>query len=126
MRRTTLAWVVGLMVALGASMATAQVTRTVLQQIDSSIAGREVVTARAEFTAGASVGAHTHPGDEISFVAQGTVEILINGKARTYKTGEAFHIPGGTVHDAKAIGGPAVVIANYVIEKGKPVSTPVK
>jgi hypothetical protein len=40
--------------------------------------------------------------------------------------GEAFHVDAGKVHEAKASGGPAVVIANYVIEKGKPATTPVK
>ena len=34
-----------------------------------------------------------------------------------YKAGEAFHVNAGKVHEAKATGGPAVVIANYVIEK---------
>jgi quercetin dioxygenase-like cupin family protein len=116
----------GLVGLLGASMAVAQIKRTVLQQKDLSIAGREVVTARADFPAGGSTGLHTHPGDEISYVAEGTVEIVIAGASTTYKTGEAFHVPAGTVHDARAAGGPAVVIANYVIEKGKPATTPVK
>jgi mannose-6-phosphate isomerase-like protein (cupin superfamily) len=34
-------------------------------------------------------------------------------------------IPAGKVHDAKNTGsGPAKVLATYVVEKGKPVSTP--
>ena len=90
-----------------------------------SIAGREVVTARADFPAGGTTGLHTHPGDEISYVAEGTVEIVIGGASTTYKTGEAFHVLAGTVHEAKAVGGAAVVVANYVIEKGKPATTPV-
>jgi hypothetical protein len=47
---------------------------------------------------------------------------MIDGNS--YKAGEAFHVDAGKVHDAKASGGPAVVIANYVIEKGKPATTP--
>jgi quercetin dioxygenase-like cupin family protein len=113
-------------VALVASVATGQIKRTVLQQKDLSIAGREVVTARADFPPGGATGLHTHPGDEISYVAEGTVDIVIGSSSTTYKAGEAFHVPAGTVHDAKAVGGAAVVIANYVIEKGKPATTPVK
>ena len=88
--------------------------------------GREVVTARADFPAGGSTGLHTHPGDEISFVAEGAVEIVMDGSSKVYRKGEAFNVIGGKPHDAKAVEGPAVVIANYVIEKGKAATTPVK
>jgi quercetin dioxygenase-like cupin family protein len=125
-RAMRVAGTVGIVVLLGASVAIGQIKRTVLQQKDLSIAGREVVTARADFPAGGATGLHTHPGDEISYVAEGSVEIVIDGASTTYKAGEAFHVPAGKVHDAKAVGGPAVVIANYVIEKGKPATTPVK
>jgi len=114
-----------LVLLLGASMAAAQIKRTVLQQKDVSIPGREVISAKAEIPAGGSAGLHTHPGDEISYVVEGAIEIVIDGASKTYKAGEAFHVPAGTVHDAKAVGGPVVVIANYVIEKGKPATTPV-
>jgi quercetin dioxygenase-like cupin family protein len=115
----------GLVLLLGASMVTAQIKRTVLQQEDISVPGREVITAKAEIPAGGSAGLHTHPGDEISYVVEGAVEIVMDGTSKTYKAGEAFHVPAGKVHDAKAVGGPAVVIANYVIEKGKPATTAV-
>lgn len=117
---------ISMVVLLGGSIVFGQIKRTVLQQTDLSIAGREVVTAKAEFPAGGSTGLHTHPGDEISYVAQGTVELVVDGGTKTYKAGEAFHVDAGKVHEAKASGGPAVVIANYVIEKGKPATTPVK
>jgi quercetin dioxygenase-like cupin family protein len=118
--------VCGVAVLLSASVAIGQIKRTVLQQTDISIPGKEVVSARAEIPAGAAAGLHTHPGDEISYVVSGAVEVIVEGSSRTYKAGEAFHVPAGKVHDAKASGGPTVVIANYVIEKGKPATTPVK
>jgi len=117
---------ISMVVLLSGSMVFGQIKRTVLQQTDLSIAGREVVTAKAEFPAGGSTGRHTHPGDEISYVAEGTVEVVIDGASKTYTAGQAFHVDAGKVHEAKASGGPAVVIANYVIEKGKPATTPVK
>jgi quercetin dioxygenase-like cupin family protein len=117
---------VGVVAAVCAVTLSAQIKRTVLQQVDTSIPGREVVTARADFPAGGSTGLHTHPGDEISFVAEGAVEIVMDGSSKIYRKGEAFNVIGGKPHDAKAVEGPAVVIANYVIEKGKPATTPVK
>ena len=117
---------IGMVFLLGGSIVLGQIKRTVLQQTDLSIAGREVVTAKADFPAGGTPGLHTHPGDEISYVAEGTVELVIDGASKTYSAGQAFHVDAGKVHEAKASGGPAVVIANYVIEKGKPATTPVK
>ena len=116
----------GVVAAVCAVTLSAQIKRTVLQQVDTSIPGREVVTARADFPAGGTTGLHTHPGDEISFVAEGAVEIVMDGSSKIYRKGEAFNVIGGKPHEAKAVEGPAVVIANYVIEKGKPATTPVK
>jgi quercetin dioxygenase-like cupin family protein len=42
------------------------------------------------------------------------------------KAGETFFIPAGTVHAAKnTASGKAAVLATYVVEKGKPLATPV-
>ena len=117
---------VGTVAACCAATLSAQIKRTVLQQVDSSAPGREVITARADFPAGGSTGMHTHPGDEISFVVEGSVEVVMDGSSKVYHKGDAFSIIGGKAHDAKAVAGPATVIANYVIEKGKPATTPVK
>jgi quercetin dioxygenase-like cupin family protein len=100
--------------------------RTVLQQVELSAPGREAVMALAEFPAGSETGRHTHPGEEISFVEAGPFILEIEGQpARTLKTGEVFMVPAGKVHNGKpAAGGTAKVVATYVIEKGKPVSSP--
>jgi quercetin dioxygenase-like cupin family protein len=102
--------------------------RTVLQQVDLSVPGREAVMALADFPAGSETGRHTHPGEEISFVELGPFVLEIEGQpARTLKTGDVFMVPAGKVHNGHpAPGGTAKVIATYVIEKGKPVSSPAK
>ena len=47
--------------------------------------------------------------------------------ARTLKTGEVFMVPAGKVHNGHPTpGGTAKVVATYVIEKGKPVTSPAK
>lgn len=100
--------------------------RTILQQVDLSVPGREAVVAAVEFPAGSETGRHTHPGEEISFVEAGPFVLEIDGQpAKTLKTGDPFFVPAGVVHNGHpAAGSTAKVVATYVIEKGKPVSTP--
>lgn len=103
-------------------------TRTALQTQDLSTPGRVAVQARAEFEPGVAAGRHTHPGEELGYVLEGQLELLIDGQPpRTVKAGEVFFVPAGLVHDGKNTGsGKAKVLATYVVEKGKPVATAVK
>ena len=107
---------------------TATFKRTVLQKGDLSVPGREAVQVRAEFEPGAAVGRHTHPGEEIGYILSGTLELDVAGKPPvTLKAGDHFMIPKGVVHDGKNVGSDnAVVLATYIIEKGKPIATMVK
>ena len=100
--------------------------RTVLQQVDISVPGREAVTAVAEFQPGASPGRHTHPGEEIGYVLEGKVLLEQEGKpASTLNAGQTFLIPAGTTHNATNTGsGTARILATYIVEKGKPLTTP--
>ena len=115
-------------VGIGTVMAQAPAfKRTVLQQVDlSSTPGREAVTAMAEFPPGSETGRHTHPGEEISYVELGPLVLEVDGQpARTLKTGEALMVPAGVIHNAHPVAGSsAKVIATYVIEKGKPPTSP--
>jgi quercetin dioxygenase-like cupin family protein len=100
--------------------------RTVLQQADISMPGREAVTAVAEFQPGAAAGRHTHPGEEIGYILEGQVWLEQDGKIPvTLKAGQTFLITPGTVHNATNTGsGTARVVATYLVEKGKPLATP--
>ena len=100
--------------------------RTVLQQSDISVPGSEVVSAVAEFDPRATPGPHTHFGEEIGYVLEGTFLIEQAGKAPvTLQAGGSFLIPAGTVHNATNTGaGKARILATYVVEKGKPLATP--
>jgi len=118
--------VVGIIAAVGAQEAAFK--RTILQQGDISVPGREVVTAVAEFPPGASPGAHTHAGEEIGYVLDGTITVEQAGKpAVTLKSGQTFLIPAGTIHNARNSGAAAArILATYIVEKGKPLATPAK
>ena len=100
--------------------------RVVVARADVSVAGREAVIARIEINPGVNVGRHTHPGEEITYVIDGEMEISIEGMApHRYKTGEGFIIPSGAKHDAKNVGaGKATLSGVYYVEKGKPIATP--
>ena len=99
-------------------------TRTDLQRHDLSIPGREVLQALVSFEPGSSFPRHKHPGEEIIYVTNGTLEYEVAGKWVTVKAGEVLYVPYGTVHAARNPGRePAAELATYVLEKGKPLTT---
>ena len=119
--------VVALMVASGLALHAAQVQqsgikRTDLQRNDLSAPGREVVQVRVDFAPGVAFGKHSHPGEEIAYVLEGSLEYQFDGKPPvTLKAGEALFIPAGTIHSAKNVGkGNGAELATYIVEKGKP------
>jgi quercetin dioxygenase-like cupin family protein len=103
-------------------------TRTDLQRYDLSIPGREVLQARVDFAPGSSFPRHTHPGEEIIYVIEGTLEYELPGKGWVRLTrGDVLFVPDGGVHAARNLGTePAAELATYVLEKGKPLTTFVK
>ena len=98
------------------------IKRTDLQQHDLSVPGREVVQVRVDFGPGVAFGRHTHPGEEIVYVLEGSLEYEVEGKpAVTLKAGSVLFIPAGTIHAAKNVGsGNGAELATYIVEKGKP------
>lgn len=128
--------IIGLVAGLALSLATGTTAlaqqqgmrRTELQRHDISVPGHEVVQMRVEFDPGHGIPRHTHPGEEVVYVLEGTVEYQIEGSPPvTLKAGQVALVPAGTVHSARNIGsGKAAEVATYVVEKGKPLVTPAK
>jgi quercetin dioxygenase-like cupin family protein len=104
------------------------IKRTDLQRHDLSIPGREVIQAVVELGPGVSAPKHTHPGEEIIYVLEGSLEYELEGKPPvTLKAGDVLFIPAGTVHSARNLGTVnGAELATYIVEKGKPLLTPVK
>jgi quercetin dioxygenase-like cupin family protein len=96
--------------------------RTDLQRHDLSIAGREAIQVRVDIGPGEVAPRHRHPGEEIIYVLEGTLEYEVEGKPPvTLKAGDVLFIPYGTVHSARNPGSVnAAELATYVVEKGKP------
>jgi quercetin dioxygenase-like cupin family protein len=76
---------------------------------------------------GAVVARHTHPGIESTYVMEGSLEVPVEGReTKVYDTGQAFQIPPETPHACgKPPTGNVHLMINYIVEKGKPLATPV-
>jgi quercetin dioxygenase-like cupin family protein len=98
------------------------ITRTDLQRDDLSIPGRELIQNRVDISPDAPAIRHKHPGEEIIYVLEGSLEYSVDGREpTTYTAGEALIVPAETPHSAKNVGtGNASELATYVVEQGKP------
>ena len=117
-----LAVIVGGGVALQAPVQQQGVTRTNLQRHDLSVPGREVIQVRVDIASGVVFPRHSHPGEEIVYAIEGSLEYRLDGQPPvTLKPGEVLFIPAGAVHAVKNVGrGNGAELATYVVEKGKP------
>jgi quercetin dioxygenase-like cupin family protein len=98
-----------------------------LQRHDLSTPGREVVQVRVDFDPGYVAPRHTHPGEEIIYVLEGTLEYQIDGRPVIVRPGDVLFVPAGTIHSVKNVGSDnGAELATYVVEKGKPLLTLVK
>ena len=102
------------------------IRRTDLQRHDLSAPGREVVQVRVDIAPGVVAPGHSHPGEEIVYVIEGSLEYRVEGRLpATLKAGEVLFIPAGSVHSAKNVGGGnGAELATYIVEKGKPLVVP--
>ena len=103
------------------------IKRTIVYTGDVSVPGREARIASVDIAPDARAGHHTHPGDEITYVIEGQGELLIDGQPPLkFKGGDGFVVKAGSKHDARNTGTqPLKLAAIYVVEKGKPLATPV-
>ena len=103
----------------------APIKRTPLQKFDVPGTNYETVIGTAEIASSVNIGRHTHPGPESGFMLEGEIVLLVEGQPPvTVRAGESYKIPPGAVHDARTGEKGAKVLATYVVEKGKPLSSP--
>jgi quercetin dioxygenase-like cupin family protein len=107
---------------------TPDITRTDLQRNQLSTAGREAVQVLVRFKPGAVAPNHHHPGEEIVYVTEGSLEYRLAGRAPvTLAAGEVLFIPYGVDHEVRNVGkGNAAELATYIVEQGKPLVVPAK
>jgi quercetin dioxygenase-like cupin family protein len=104
-----------------------EIQRTDLVQNDISVPGKEVVQVRVDFNPGVESIKHKHPGEEVAYVLEGTLEYQLEGRQPvTLNAGQALFIPAGVAHVAKNVGnGKASELATYIVPKGVAAFKPV-
>ena len=81
--------------------------------------------AEVEIAPNALVARHTHPGIESTYILEGGGVLNVRGQGdRQAKAADTFQIPPEVPHSFQ--NGPQTtrLIANYVVEKDKPLATP--
>ena len=119
--------------AIGGQILHAQaepVKRTVLLTTDLvGMEGREAILTLEEIAPGAATGKHTHPGYEFNYVLEGSGTLEIEGKPSIPMTpGMAIYQPPMQVHRGvnDSATDPFKIFSVYIVEKGRPLVTPVK
>lgn len=102
-----------------------EIGRTELTHRDFGDAVHEVIQTRVDFAPGAAFPKDSHPGVEIAYGLEGSLEYQLDDKPPvTLKAGASLFIPAGSIHSARNVGnGNAAELATYIIEKGKPLVT---
>jgi quercetin dioxygenase-like cupin family protein len=100
------------------------INRIDVLQHDLSYARREVIQVRVDFEPGTVSRRHSHPGEEIAYVLEGTLEYRVDGNPPiTLKAGDALFIPSGATHAARNAGaGNASELVTYLVRAGRPLT----
>jgi quercetin dioxygenase-like cupin family protein len=110
---------------LSPALAQQGIKRTPLGTMDFP-PGYQTVKGLAEIPKGVCAGRHTHPGIETSYILEGEGVSKIDGKPdQPYKAGDAVEIPAGVPHDGCATTSALKILTVHVVEKGKPLGSPV-
>ena len=96
--------------------------RTDLQRHDLSVPRREVIQNRVDIGPEAPFVKHKHPGEEIIYVLEGSLEYQVEGEPpTTLNAGDVLLVPTETIHAVRDVGSSnAAELATYVVEKERP------
>jgi len=101
------------------------VKRIPLERSDLAGTNLVAVSARVEAAPGAQLARHVHPGVELTTCISGELELSIDGQpTRHIGAGDHFQVPAGVAHSIKFGTEPTVLLAAFVVEKDKPLSSP--
>ena len=104
------------------------VTRKMLLRHDSAVPGYEEALVAVEIPVGGREGRHTHPGSVMIYVQEGTLTFDCEGKpTATYNPGDVLYVEPDKIHEGINNGKTSVkVIANFLLKKGEPMTSPAK
>jgi quercetin dioxygenase-like cupin family protein len=81
------------------------VRRTDMQRHDLDMPGWEVIQTRVDIDEGVLALKHTHPGDEIVYVLEGSLSYQIEGEPpATLGVGDVVFVQAGAVHGVNNVG----------------------
>jgi quercetin dioxygenase-like cupin family protein len=100
--------------------------RKIVLQQDAGIPGYETVLAEVSIAVGGREGRHWHSGTLVGYILEGELTLELEGKpTKTVKAGEAVLIEPLQVHEGLNKGSvPIKALVTFVVEKGKPLTTP--
>jgi quercetin dioxygenase-like cupin family protein len=102
--------------------------RTELTKGDLTGTNMEIVVGTVEVPPGASGVLHTHPGEEAYFVIDGATLLLPDGKQISLESGTAKINIRDVPHGAFKVTGDKTLklLTVHIVDKGKPMTVPVK
>ena len=95
------------------------IKRTDLQQHDLSVPGHQVVQALVDLGPTAPLVKHTHPGEEIIYVLEGSLEYQIQGQPTTTVTGDVLFVPAGAAHRSPLLIAPGWIPVSAATPTGR-------
>ena len=119
--------VIATSLATSSAMQQPAVTRKVLLQQDLAVPGYTTALIAVEIPVGVREGKHTHPGTLVAYIQEGTLTLDYEGKpTKSYKAGDTFSVEPGKIHEGINNGSTLVkILATFIGEKGKPITTQV-
>jgi quercetin dioxygenase-like cupin family protein len=77
-----------------------KITETISQKI---VAGERQMLAQIYLKRGALVPMHSHESEQMTYILQGALKVVVDGEEITVREGEVLHIPSGVPHQAEAL-----------------------
>lgn len=76
-----------------------KITEMISQKL---VAGEREMLAQIYLKRGAQVPLHAHDSEQMSYILQGALRVIVDGEEITVREGEVLHIPAGVPHQAEA------------------------
>src|SRR3989442_10516856 len=103
------------------------IKRTILQRADVPGTNLEIIYATVEIAGGFKAGRHNHPGVVMGHVVEGDFWLHVDGQPeQVLHAGESVTLPDRAIHNEGTTDKPVKLNAVYVVEKGKPLASPVQ
>ena len=77
-----------------------KITEMISQKV---VAGEREMLAQIYLKRGALVPMHSHESEQMTYILQGALKVLVGGEEMTVREGEVLHVPSWIPHQAEAL-----------------------